>query len=264
MEPDGRALARVQYDAHRRLDDIYGPLAASVAAAVLAAAIPNASGPDRLPRAGWLPVRDAIARLLAAERPAMRAAIMRAVDDASDAADPATPPTSADPERTRALLVVEGSLLDGNEETVAQATRVLVGGIAAGLAATVIAKRLRDYFSPFFATYRDADGELIHTDRGGALAHWPGQSGMASARARLTMLTETTAAHGRAMVRRADREGLGLKWNLSPGHQGADECDDKANRDIGFGRGVYPPNAAPRIPSHPRCRCHFSTVVLRP
>lgn len=86
---------------------------------------------------------------------------------------------------------------------------------------------------------------------------------MSSQHARLVMLTETTRSHSEAMIRTALRDGSYLKWNLSSAHAHSDVCDSKARADLGYGRGVYPANQVPPIPTHPRCRCYLSSVEVK-
>ena len=262
MPTTGQRLARVQYESHLAIDAILAPAAERIEALILRYAVPD---PDDIPRIR-LGSRPAILSAIGAEldrlRPELLAAILAAVNAAEIAAtedgetspDPALAAVPA--ETWRALGTDRGSV-------VAQSGALLAAGIAGKLAAKAVAKRVRDYFSPFFSPRRDAGGVVRRGEtRPGSVASWPGRSGMASAHPRLAMLTETTAAHARQTRLIAERDGMGLKWNLSPQHAGSDECDANATRDVGFGAGVYPIAEFPPLPTHPRCRCWAEAVEL--
>ncbi len=263
----GQRLARVQYDSHLAIDGVYGPLADAVEQAVLHRASPDERGMPRLSDIGRVLALVEIGRLLDLARPALAAVVMEAVRSAATAAyDVGTPPAAVDivPVTFQAEVPVAASLRNSRSGVLRQTGALLVRGGVLGLAAREVAKTVRDYFSPWFATRRDAQGALTRAQREGAIRSWPGRAGMASERARTVMLTETTAAHARATHRLAEREEMGLQWHLSAGHSDADECDEKQHRSSrGQDRGVYVPSEFPKMPSHPNCRCYSSVVPLR-
>lgn len=50
-------------------------------------------------------------------------------------------------------------------------------------------------------------------------------------------------------------------WRLSAAHPEQDICDEHATRDVGFGKGNYPPGSVPQYPPHPQCLCYLVPVV---
>lgn len=52
-----------------------------------------------------------------------------------------------------------------------------------------------------------------------------------------------------------------IKFSLSPSHKITDICDFHTGLDIGYGRGVYPVEQAPKYPFHPHCRCNFVDYI---
>lgn len=55
-----------------------------------------------------------------------------------------------------------------------------------------------------------------------------------------------------------DKDLKFYKWNLDASHKITDECDLFAKADFGLGRGVFPKNKIPPIPSHPHCICFLT------
>jgi hypothetical protein len=266
MPSQGQRLAQVQLDGHRAIDAVYQPLSIAIVAAVMRRATPDANGILRLS----LPARAAIlldvGRLIDQTRLNVFSAILAAAQTASLAAQVGAEPLARHEMTEIALathLSAAPALRTDRESVISQTGALLVKGIAAGGLASKVAKTVKEYFSPWFSEYRSETGKLLHTDRLGAVRHWPGMSGAASQHARLVLLTETTAAHGRTVKRIAERDDLGLKWNLSRRHPGHAPCVENAERDSGFGPGIYESRDFPSIPQHPRCRCYASTAELR-
>jgi len=260
----GRRLAQVQLDGHREVDKVFAPLSIAIAAVVMRYATPDQYGILRL----TLPARAAIlaevGRLLDETRGKLLPVILASVQAARDAAQEGVEPVPVPiTEQMDEVVTVSRALTTDRQSVLDQTGALLLVGIAAKMAASMVASRVRQYFSPWFSTYRDANGKLLHTNRLGAVAQWPGRSGMASAHVRLVMLTETTRSHSEAMIRTALRDGSLLKWNLSGAHSRSDVCDSKARADSGYGRGVYLASQVPAIPSHPNCRCWLSSVQPR-
>ncbi len=258
----GQRLAAVQVSGHSRVDAAYAPLAKDVAALILRYAQTGADGVARLTMTGRALVLHEIGVKLDAIRPELLAAILGSAIEAGIAAsdDGERVLDSADT-RTTASIVWR-SLGTDRLSVISQTGALLVRGIAAGMAASVVAKAVGSYFSPWYVTRRDAEGNLVRAGREGGIRAWPGRAGMASQHARTVMLTEATAAHGRATRIIAERNGQGLRWNLSPRHKERDLCDERARADVGYGPGNYLASEFPSIPSHPQCRCFSSTVDL--
>lgn len=258
----GKALAALQYRTHLAIDDIYAPIAVSVADLVRRFGIPGIDGIARLLFSSIALLKSDVSRLLQSAHSSLTFAIVQAARDAEQIADPVG-------ESNEAALFLTGqtaitSLFVNQSAVDAQVEKLLVRGATLKLPIAEIAKAVSQYVSPWFATRRDASGQLLRVVREGILKHWPGQAGMASAHARLVMLTETTAAHARGVGRQSRRDGMLMKWNLSAGHAESDACDDHAQRSSrGFGRGLYLPSEFPRMPEHPRCRCYASSVSIR-
>lgn len=154
------------------------------------------------------------------------------------------------------------SLRRGRAATMSQVRRVLDHAVATGRDAADVARHIGRYFSPWFSRRRSPTGGVLRDARAG-LGSWPAAPGMSSQAVRALMLHETSNAHGEAVVRRAEREDLGVRWRTSPGKRRPDECDDKAHRDTGYGPGVYESSRVPMHPSHRLCRCVLDAVPLR-
>lgn len=138
--------------------------------------------------------------------------------------------------------------------------------IAEGMDALELAELLEQYLSPELAPIRDEGGRLIRNDKKGVLTTAPGRSGMGSFSARRLARTEVSRAHHQSTLRTATMTPFsrGVKWNLSRRHPKPDICDRHANADNhGLGRGVYPPERFPQLPSHPHDLC-FSTIETEP
>lgn len=262
MNATGRRLAEVQLDGHRQLDKIYGPLSLAIAEVVVRYATPDQYGILRLSLSARALILHEVGRLLDETRGKLLPVILASVQAARDAAQEGYEPVPLPfGEGLDEITTVSQALTTDRQSVLDQTGALLLAGIVARQAASMIAKRVKDYYSPWFSQYRDVNGNVLHTDRVGAIAHWPGRAGMASAHSRTVMLTETTRAHGAAMRRIAERDGLLLKWNLSPKHREADVCSTNARRDNGYGPGVYRAGDFPAIPQHVRCRCYASTAV---
>lgn len=61
----------------------------------------------------------------------------------------------------------------------------------------------------------------------------------------------------------ADEDLEFYRWNLDASHKHLDECDLYAKADFGLGRGVFPKNKLPRLPSHPHCVCYLTEYYPR-
>lgn len=262
MNATGRRLAFVQLEGMKSIDREFGPLSVAIAAVVMRYATPDQHGILRLTLPARALILAEVGRLLDQTRGKLLPVILASVQAARAAAQEDTEPIPVPvTEQIETITTVSRALQTDRQSVLDQTGALLLVGIAGKLAASVVARQVRQYFSPFFSTYRDENSKLLHTDRLGAVQHWPGRAGMASAHARLTMLTETTRSHAEATRKRAERDGLYLKWNLSPQHTGTDACSDHADRDDGLGKGVYTARNFPRLPEHPNCRCYASTVT---
>lgn len=260
MNPTGTRLAQAQVKGHLRIDAVYQDLADAVEAEVARWAATVAGGAPRSPLAHRSSVLIAIDGLLEAARADLARAVMVSIRDAITAAEVGHDAVQADPMTdVQTRIEVYRSLGTDRQSVLHQTDSMLWTGIATGMAAPDIARRVRQYFSPWFAARRDATGALRRADRQGAIQHWPGQAGMASQHVRLVMLYQTGWAHGRVIRRIAERDRLDVRWNLSYQHQETDGCDEHHRRDVGLGPGIYPFDDAPPVPQHPRCRCYYST-----
>ena len=277
MNATGQRLAAVQVDGMKSIDRAYGPLSIAIAAVVMRYATPDKYGILRLTVPARALILNEVGRLLDETRGKLLPVILASVQAARDAAQEGVEPIPLPfGEGLDEISTVSQALTTDRQSVLDQTGALLAVGIAAKMAASQIARNVRQYYSPWFSQYRDASGKVLHatvnisvqgkvvrTERLGAVQHWPGKAGMASQHPRTVMLTETTRAHGETMIQRAEREGLGLVWNLSSAHAKTDVCDGKAKADTGYGRGVYRPSEVPEIPTHPRCRCFLSVVRLK-
>lgn len=262
MNATGRRLGEVQYQGHVAIDRAYAPLSLAIAEVVMRYAIPDQYGILRLSLPARALILNEVGRLLDETRGKLLPVILASVQAARDAAQEGYEPVPLPfGEGLDEITTVSQALTTDRQSVLDQTGALLLAGIVARQAASMIASRCRQYYSPWFSQYRDVNGKVLHADRVGAIQHWPGKSGLASAHSRLIMLTETTRAHGKVMVRLAERDNLLLKWNLSPQHRDADACSTNARRDNGQGPGVYEARSFPAIPQHPRCRCFASTVT---
>lgn len=259
MNPTGTRLAEAQTKGHLRIDAIYQDLADTVEAEVVRRAATAGDGAPRLPMEARGGILLGIGALLDAARWDLAQAVMHSRDDAVAAAELGHEPLRQQIDTLQALNETYRTLETDRSSVLRQAGAILTRGIAADLAASVIARQVRQYFSPWFAARRDATGALRRADRQGAITHWPGQAGMASQHVRLVMLYQTGWAHGQVIRHIAERDRLDVRWNLSYQHQETDVCDQHARRDVGLGAGIYPFDDAPPVPQHPRCRCYYST-----
>lgn len=80
--------------------------------------------------------------------------------------------------------------------------------------------------------------------------------------ARRILYTEAMDAHGLGARSRARVEGGFFRWVLDPGHPKTDECDVWAERDIGYGPGIYPYDTEVPYPNHPHEMCHLEPVTV--
>lgn len=253
MNPTGTRLAQAQVKGHLRIDAIYQDLADAVEAEVARRAVTAGDGAPRLPLAARGAVLVAVGGLLDGARWALAQAITESRQDAIAAAEYEHEPLRQQIDTLQAWNETYRALETDRASVLGQTGAILARGIAANIAATVIARQVRQYFAPWFAARRDATGTLRRADRQGAIQHWPGQAGMASQHVRLVMLYQTTWAHGRVIRSIAARDRLDVRWNLSYQHQETDICDQHARRDVGLGPGIYPFDDAPPVPQHPRC-----------
>ena len=259
MNATGQRLAAVQLDGMKAIDREFGPLSIAIAAVVMRHATPDPHGILRLTLPARAPILAEVGRLLDETRgnllPVILASVQAARDAAQEGVEPVPVPIT---EQMDEMLTVSRALGTDRETVLGQTSALLLAGIAGKMAASVVASRVRQYFSPWFSQYRDVNGTVLHVDRVGAIAQWPGRSGMASAHSRTVMLTETTRAHSLTMLRLAARDDLLIRYTLSPKHREADTCSDNARRDSGWGAGIYRADDAPRVPVHVKCRCYYS------
>jgi len=153
------------------------------------------------------------------------------------------------------------SVWRAQKQTRSQIDAVLRQAIADGTDALEVARILEDHLNPALAPVRNVRGRLVRNQPRGVVTRAPGRAGMASFPARRLARTEITRAHAQGTAFAAARTPFakGLRWNLSGNHPKADECNQRAERDEGLGKGVYEINDFPRMPAHPMCRC-FSTI----
>lgn len=249
MNATGRRLGEVQYQGHVAIDRAYGPLSLAIAEVVVRYATPDQHGILRLSLPARALILNEVGRLLDETRGKLLPVILASVQAARDAAQEGYEPVPLPiTEQMDEMVTVSQALTTDRQSVLDQTGALLLAGIVARQAASMIAKRVKEY-------YYKRDPAT------GMTQFWPGKTNMASQHPRLIMLTETTRAHGKVMVRLAERDNLLLKWNLSPKHREADACSSNARRDNGLGPGVYEARSFPAIPQHPRCRCFASTVT---
>jgi hypothetical protein len=254
MTTTGQRLAEAQLAGHRALDEQYKALSVLVFGAVTRYAIPDDRGVLRLAITAVRPILIDIRRLMAQAQAGIVRVIDTTVRGSVAAAHEGFPPLNAFEESAVTFPAHRQAVesLDVAQPMVLRQTdALLTRGIAAGLAASTVGRTVKDYFYR-----RNPETGLITT--------WPGKANMASFIARTVMLTETTTAHGRITKAIAEREDMGLKWNVSFAHSKPDECDSKRQGSSrGQDSGVYLPSEFPTLPSHPWCRCWSSIVPLR-
>ena len=113
-------------------------------------------------------------------------------------------------------------------------------GIAQGRPATAISKDIRG---------QTLAGPLSKTmPRTG-----PGVYRSAYKNALRMVRTETNNAYVDAQLEYSMKKGYKVLWNLSPGHDEEDECDDLAGK-------IYDPESVP-YPNHPNEACFLTTVL---
>lgn len=256
MTTDGERLARVQSDAHARIDAIYQPLSVAVGATVERAL----RGRNVVTNDDRLAIVREVDRLIDAQEGDLYNVVSGSLIGAQNAAEFGRAPIKPDIDFLRETAASRVQIIESLETArvavVQQTDKLLVRAIALGWTAAQTARAARQYFAPFYATRRDVTGNLVRV-RDGAVRSWPARAGMASAHIRMTMLTETNAMHFRAISRVASREGRLLRYHVSHKHVEIDECDRLERQDVGFGTGLYPPRSAPKVPRHPRCRCWY-------
>lgn len=257
-----RALRELQAALHLRIDAAYAPLPSQIRRAVSHHAQRRQNGPAALTFVAAALAEAQIRRLFDAADERAARTIAQGIAAAAVLAEQTAPdPESAWREAAGfaaalSLLRVRRALADGRQRAMAQVRRTLVDAARTGRDAELLALHLSEYADPRFATRRDALGVLRRAGRIGHRRSWPAVPGNAAAPARGLMLTEVSAAHGRAVVGRAQRTpGSLVEWNVSPWHAESDACDANAARDSGFGPGVYDPFSVPAYPAHRRCAC---------
>jgi hypothetical protein len=242
MSVTGDRLGAAQRRGHAAIDAAMQPLSLAVADAVLRHATPDATGTLMLTDAARRAVVAEVGRLYDLTRPALFRVILAAIADAVRVAQ-----TGVD-----SLSPLEAAMIGG---TAAGQVNLSLASARPGILRQTDA--LLQRVLPVAQLARLAKQYFLHRNEAtGILSFWPGRANMASERARMVMLTETTAAHGRAMQRVAQRDGRLLRYTLSLNHRDRDECDAMARQDTGFGSGVYRADDFPGVPRHPRCRCY--------
>jgi hypothetical protein len=222
-------LAAVQRTGLHRIDLIYGPLAREAATVI--------------PRLGLGSLPAILRRLevlLIGAEPLLAAAIVATARDAELAADPKGPLDQL-ALATVGVTALE-SLRRNRPRVIGQAGRLLERGVNLGLTPLQTAQTVRQY--------------LFRRDpASGLIASWPGRANMAGHHARGLLLFEATRGHARGGTRVAVRTGDLLRYHVSHKHLEIDECDVLERQDIGYGAGLYPPEAFPGVPRHINCRC---------
>jgi len=151
------------------------------------------------------------------------------------------------------------------QETTRGIDNVLLKAVRGGTDSLTVAKQLEQHLSPAFSPIRSPAGRLVRGQAAGIVTRTPGRAGSGSYAARRIARTEISRAHGLATISAAERNpfSVGTKWNLSAAHSEPDECNTKAARDSGLGRGVYPKGSAPGYPLHPHEMCYLSSAMIR-
>lgn len=133
--------------------------------------------------------------------------------------------------------------------------------LANGEDAIQTARALERFLDPTAAPRRTARGRIVLDQRPGVLTETP-RGGQGSYPARRLTRTETTRAHGQTALQVAERIGAKVKWALSAAHPRVDICDEHAQRDEGYGPGIYDVRDVPQYPPHPQCLCTLSSAVI--
>jgi len=154
-------------------------------------------------------------------------------------------------------------LWQGSQAVRSQIDELLRDAIRTGEDALLTAKKLEQFLSPDFSPIRTVKGRLVRNQNRSIVTSSPGRGGMGSFPARRLARTEISRVHGGATIYAAERTPFakGVKWNLSGRHPKADICNQHAERNSGFGPGVYAPKDVPRYPEHPQDLCHLSVVT---
>jgi SPP1 gp7 family putative phage head morphogenesis protein len=152
---------------------------------------------------------------------------------------------------------------DAGQETRAQIDAMVRRALVTGQDAIELARQLEVYLTPSLQPVRDAKGRLVRdspqNQRRAVVHDLPGRGGRGSHAARRLARTEIARAHAEATQASAEANPwvTGLRYNVSPGHTDADECDERAHRN----GGIYPVKECPLPPRHPHCRCFVTSVV---
>lgn len=264
-------IARLRVRANRAIDELFTPIAAQMTAALAQHVRTGTDGVARIDAHAALLMSAEVRRLLNAKRAALILAVLEQLDAArelasdqvANVADTEILPTDQ-PSRSAEIIATIGALVAGALIRAAgQTDRVLTDAVVTQPDPTEVITRITLYFDPDFSSRRTVGGDLIRDGRPGAFTDWPAASGMGSSGVRAIAEHEIYTAHGDEAIIQAQRlEGVGILWELSPWHTDADECDDNANTDSGFGPGVFRSDEVPEYPSHVRCSCVLSPVPL--
>lgn len=159
------------------------------------------------------------------------------------------------------------------ENAASEANRIIRTGMAEGVHATELSRRLRRYaegseeLDEFFDDVQTATGEVkkidlrqnIPDDLQGAVQQMRFNADRIAA-------SEIQNARSEAEIQHFGRDPMveAISWRLSPIHEDIDECDSLARNDFyGMGPGVYPVFRCPP-PPHPFDMCEKITVTRRP
>lgn len=77
--------------------------------------------------------------------------------------------------------------------------------------------------------------------------------------------TESARAYyeGQITADANDDDVFGYEWKMSSAHvhsQTDCECQEYAELDVGYGKGIFPKDDVPQLPAHPNCMCHLRKV----
>jgi len=157
-------------------------------------------------------------------------------------------------------------------DAAAEANRIILDGIAAGISPPELASRLRRYvdgadtFAALFHDVETPEGVMAKLDRRTIPRALQGAAAQVDFNARRIAHTELWNARAEAEVQHFVNDPLvaAVQWRLSPDRGTQilpDECDILARADFyGLGPGVYPVDAVP-APPHPFDRCERMPVT---
>ena len=79
--------------------------------------------------------------------------------------------------------------------------------------------------------------------------------------------TEAARAYYEGMMASAvdDPDIFGFQWVLSTAHVHEKHeclCDEYAEMDVGYGKGIFPKDEVPELPAHPNCMCHLRKIFV--